>query len=154
MATRASFYLLLSVLVLCLLAVSLSMPLHRPRAAAFLDRDGSPYAPQQPSSSSSVPRRADLSPRRASLGTLAASPIASHLPPGYARRNPDAPRVPSCLSPVLLSVQHSDRPPRRTQWARLFDPRSLHLKWGRHLHLCLPFVVPSGTVSTSQLRRP
>ena len=76
------------------------MPLHRPRAAAFLDRDGPPYAPRQPSSSSSGRARADAGPRRASLGTLAASPVVSHLPPGYARRNPDAPGSAPPVLPV------------------------------------------------------
>ena len=100
MTARVSFSALLSVLVLCLSAVFFLMPPHRPRAAAFFDRDGPPYAPQQPSSSSSGRARADAGPRRASLGTLAASPIVSHLPPGYARRNPDAPGSAPPVLPV------------------------------------------------------
>ena len=74
MTARVFSSALLPVLVLCLSAVLFLMPPHRPRAAAFFDRDGPPYAPQQPSSSSSGRARADAGPRRASLGTLAASP--------------------------------------------------------------------------------
>ena len=38
-----------------------------------------------------MPRHAGQGPKRASVNILAVSPILSHLPPGYARRNPDAP---------------------------------------------------------------
>ena len=92
-----------------------------------VDRDGPPYAPQQPSSSSSGRARADAGPRRASLGTLAASPIVSHLPPGYARRNPDAPGSAPPVLPVprvAADVPLADAPLRPTAPAPAHPPGS------------------------------
>ena len=102
MSARVSFSALLSVLVLCLSAVFFSMPPHRPPAVAFFDRDGPRYAPQQPSSSSSGRAHTDAGPKAGFTRYPRCTPysIVSHLPPGYARRNPDAPGSAPPVLPV------------------------------------------------------